>query len=75
MNMFEAKYIKTAADTRKAWGNYQTYFDLLFQDKIVKYGKPVIITEVQYEGKKRMKAADFLRGNPIPDGYSLFKDC
>ena len=43
MNMFEAKYIKTAADTRKAWGNYQTYFDLLFQDKIVKYGKPVII--------------------------------
>lgn len=43
MNMFEAKYIKTAADTRKAWGNYQTYFDILFQDKIVKYGKPVII--------------------------------
>ena len=38
-------------------------------------GKPVIITEVQYEGKKRTKAADFLRGNPIPDGYSLFKDC
>ncbi|MBP3559057.1 MAG: methionyl-tRNA formyltransferase [Clostridia bacterium] len=38
-------------------------------------GKPVIITEVQYEGKKRMKAADFLRGNPIPDGYSLLKDC
>lgn len=38
-------------------------------------GKPVIITEVQYEGKKRMKATDFLRGNPIPDGYSLLKDC
>ena len=38
-------------------------------------GKTVIITEVQYEGKKRMKAADFLRGNPIPDGYSLLKDC
>ena len=38
-------------------------------------GKAVIITEVQYEGKKRMKAADFLRGNPIPDGYSLLKDC
>ncbi len=38
-------------------------------------GKAVIITEVQYEGKKRMKAVDFLRGNPIPDGYSLLKDC
>ena len=34
-------------------------------------GKPVIITEVQYEGKKRMKAADFLRGHPIPDGTVL----
>ncbi len=38
-------------------------------------GKAVVITEVQYEGKKRMRAADFLRGNPIPDGYSLLKDC
>ena len=25
--------------------------------------------------EKRMKAVDFLRGNPIPDGYSLLKDC
>lgn len=30
--------------------------------------KAVLISEVQFEGKKRMKAADFLRGNPIPDG-------
>lgn len=33
--------------------------------------KAVVITEVQYEGKKRMKAIDFLRGNPIPDGFKL----
>ena len=43
MNMYEAKYVKTAADTRKAWANYQTYFDNLFQDRIIRYGKPVII--------------------------------
>lgn len=43
MNMFESKYIKTAADTRKAWGNYQTFFEQIFQDKIIRYGKPVII--------------------------------
>lgn len=43
MNMFEAKYIKTAADTRKAWGSYQTFFEQIFQDKIIRYGKPVII--------------------------------
>ena len=28
-------------------------------------GKAVLISEVQYEGKKRMNAADFFRGHPI----------
>ena len=28
-------------------------------------GKAVLINEVQYEGKKRMNAADFFRGHPI----------
>ncbi len=31
-------------------------------------GNAVVIREVQYEGKKRMSAADFLRGNPTADG-------
>lgn len=31
--------------------------------------KAVIISEVQYEGKKRMKTIDFLRGHPIADGF------
>ncbi len=34
-------------------------------------GKPVFIKEVQYEGKKRMSAADFFRGHPIADGTVL----
>lgn len=38
-------------------------------------GKAVVITEVQYEGKKRMKSSDFLRGNPMPDGFSFLKNC
>lgn len=31
--------------------------------------KAVVIGEVQFEGKKRMKAVDFLRGHPIRDGF------
>lgn len=31
--------------------------------------KAVVISEVQFEGKKRMKAVDFLRGHPIQDGF------
>ena len=34
-------------------------------------GKAVIVSQVQFEGKKRMNAADFLRGHPIPDGTVL----
>lgn len=34
-------------------------------------GKAVVVAEVQFEGKKRMNAADFLRGHPIPDGTIL----
>jgi methionyl-tRNA formyltransferase len=34
-------------------------------------GKAVVIAEVQYEGKKRMNAADFLRGCQLPKGTIL----
>ena len=32
-------------------------------------GKAVVIKEVQFEGKKRMNAADFLRGHPLAEGF------
>ncbi len=34
-------------------------------------GKAVLVKEVQYEGKKRMKAADFFRGHPLAEGTVL----
>ncbi len=34
-------------------------------------GNPVFIKEVQYEGKKRMSAADFFRGHPVAEGTVL----
>ncbi len=34
-------------------------------------GKAVVVSQVQFEGKKRMNASDFLRGHPIPDGTIL----
>ncbi len=34
-------------------------------------GNTVVINEVQYEGKKRMKAADFFRGHPVSKGTVL----
>jgi len=34
-------------------------------------GKSVIVTELQAPGKKRMNAADFLRGHPVAEGTQL----
>ncbi len=34
-------------------------------------GKAVVVKDVQYEGKKRMSAADFFRGHPVAEGTVL----
>lgn len=44
MDMFEAVYVNNAADTRKAWGNYSTYFKNLMQLYVAKSSKKVLMT-------------------------------
>ncbi len=43
MDMFESKYVINAANTMKAWGSYQQFFKDIMQDKVPKFGKPVLI--------------------------------
>jgi hypothetical protein len=43
MDMFESVYIIGAADTQKQWSAYAQFFKNLMQDKVVNFGKPVII--------------------------------
>lgn len=43
MDMFETQYIYGNANTQKAWGDYQQFFKQLMQDKVVKFGKPVLM--------------------------------
>lgn len=44
MDMFETQYIIGASDTQKGWQAYQQFFKTLMQQKVVAFGKPVIIT-------------------------------
>lgn len=44
MDMFETNYVLNQANTMQGWSNYAQYFKILLQDKITRYGKPVIIT-------------------------------
>lgn len=44
MDMLETQYVLPSTNTMQAWGAYAQFFKVLMQDKIVKFGKPVIIT-------------------------------
>ena len=44
MDQYESGYVLTAANTMKAWSDFQQYFKTLMQDKVIKFGKPVIFT-------------------------------
>lgn len=43
MDMFESMYVLTAANTMQAWSNYAQFFKYLMQDRVILFGKPVII--------------------------------
>jgi len=43
MDMFETQYIRGASNTQTAWGDYAHFWKTLMQEKVVRYGKPVII--------------------------------
>lgn len=44
MDMFESQYIYGSSNTQKAWADYQQFFKQLMQEKVVKFGKPVLMT-------------------------------
>lgn len=43
MDMFESMYVRTATNTQKAWGDFADFPRVLLQQKVVKFGKPVLI--------------------------------
>ena len=43
MEQFESQYVLTSANTMKAWGDYNQFFKKIMQQKVAKFGKPVII--------------------------------
>ncbi len=43
MDMFETQYVVPATNTMQAWGSYAQFFKILMQQKVVAFGKPVLI--------------------------------
>ena len=44
MEMYESKYVLTSANGMRAWSEFQQFFKELMQNKVIKFGKPVIFT-------------------------------
>lgn len=42
LDMLETQYVLTAANTMKAWSDFQQFFKVMMQELVVGYGKPVI---------------------------------
>lgn len=42
MDMFESQYVLTSSNTMKGWSDYNQYFKMIMQDKVIKFNKPTI---------------------------------
>lgn len=66
MDMFESQYVLGSADTMKGWSNYAQFWKNLMQQKLVQFGKPVIIIahvlEVYDESSMSMKRSVPIKG-------------
>lgn len=76
MDMFESQYIRTAANTQKAWGDYADFFKVLMQSKVTIFGKPVIVIahvrENLDEKAMEMKTAVPVKGSLQNNGIEAY---
>ena len=78
MEQYESKYVLTASNTMKAWSTYQQFFKDLMQDKVIKFGKPVIfiahtqkvINENTGETEVAIPIKGALKGNGVESYFS-----
>jgi len=76
MDMFESLFIIGNANTQKAWGDYAQFFKNMMQDKVVKFGKPVIImghtkSELN-EGAMEMRTSVPVKGSLKNNGIEAY---
>ena len=79
MDMYESVHVLTAADTQKAWQNYQQFFKQLMQYYVAKSTKNVIFTahtlatlnETEHVMEKKVPVKGALKGTGIESYFSV----
>lgn len=76
MDMFESQNIYGAKDTQKGWADFSQYFKNLMQQKVVLFGKPVIVLAhtlaVYDESALEMKTAVPIKGALKNNGVEAY---
>ena len=79
MDQYESGYVLTAANTMKAWSDFQQYFKTLMQDKVIKFGKPVIFTahtlKVLNENTGEFEVSVPIKGALKNNGIEAYSSC
>lgn len=79
LDMYESQYVLPAANGLKAWSDFAQFFKVLMQDKVAKFGKPVIFTahvqdfydEKAMENKTYVPVKGSLKANGIESYFSV----
>lgn len=76
MDMFESQYVLNSTNSQKAWGDYAQFWKVLLQEKVVRYGKPVIIIahvrEELDEATHSMKTSVPVKGSLKNNGIEAY---
>lgn len=79
MDMYETQYVLNSPNTMKAWSNFNQFFKTLLQEKVVKFGKPVIFTahvqDVLDEKSMEMKTMVPIKGALKGTGVEAYFSC
>lgn len=77
MDMYESQYVLTAADSRKAWGDYAQYWKTLMQNYVAKSSKNVIFlahtSDVYNETEQVLESFVKVKGSLMNQGIESLK--
>lgn len=76
MDMLETQYVLTAANTMKAWGDFNQYFKVMMQQKVTSFGRPAIMTahvlDVLDEKAMEIKTSVPIKGSLKNNGIEAY---
>ena len=76
MDMFESKHVRTADDTRAAWGNYSQFFKELMQDYVAQSSKRIVMlghtADVMNDKEMTLETMVKVKGGLMNNGIEAF---